>query len=142
MTRLAMVAALALVASAPLAAQEKAPRKDVVVKSKPVALEPSFQGRRLSEYVADLSSDSPSTRHHAAYAICGFGAAGAPAVPGLIKLLDDDQAVVRYPAAVCLGEIGPAAKDAIPALEKAVDDRSDDVGHMARKALKKIKGEG
>jgi hypothetical protein len=132
-TRALPALGLFLVLAAPAAAQ-----KSKVAK----AGEPSYDGRPLSSWVEDLSGLSPYTRHSAAYAIASMGPKGAPAVPALIKALDDSEATVRYASALALREIGPDAKAAVEPLRKLVDgDRSEDVVAMARKAIKQISGE-
>jgi HEAT repeat protein len=105
--------------------------------------EPSFDGRSLSSWVADLDAAAPYTRNKAAYAIGGMGASAKAAVPALIKVLNDQDAppTVRYPVCVALREIGPEAKEAVPALTAALDDRNEDVAAMARQALRHITGE-
>lgn len=106
------------------------------------AKEPSFDGRSLSSWVKDLEALAPSTRNAAAYAISSMGAAGAPAVPALVKVLrePDAPATVKYPVCVALREIGPEAKDAVPALTELLDDRNDEIAAMARKAITVITG--
>ena len=78
------------------------------------AKEPMSDGKTLSEWVVDLKDGTaPQTRNAAAYEISGMGPAAAPAVPALIKALDDPEPTVRFPVLVALGEIGPAAKRAL-----------------------------
>lgn len=122
------VLALTVLCTAPAAAQgKKAP-------------EPSFNGRPLSAWVADLKAPAPYTRNAAAYAIGGMGSAATAAVPALIVALKDEQPTVRYPVCIALREIGPTAKEAVPALTQVLDDRNDDVAAMARKAIIAITG--
>jgi hypothetical protein len=102
--------------------------------------EPSFDGRTLTQWVADLDGLAPVTRSAAAYALAAMGPDGVKGVPALVKTLADEVPAVRFPAAYALGEIGPGAIEAVPALEKLLDDRSDDVAHIARKSLKRITG--
>ena len=120
-----------LVAASPASAQEM----------KMVKGQPTWDGRTLNDWVKDLSAPAPYTRHSAAYAIAEFGEKGAPAVPALVKCLEDEQATVRYASALALGGIGPAAKDAVEPLKKLLDDRNDDVAAIARKSIKQITGE-
>ena len=47
-----------------------------------------------------------------------LGPGGKSAVPGLVRLLQDDDESVRVTAAVCLGFIGPGAELAVPELIK------------------------
>ena len=60
-------------------------------------------------------------------ATCGFAALhekARPAVPGLIRLLKDEDSDVRAIAANDLGMIGPEAEEAIPALLPLLDERN------------------
>jgi len=97
-------------------------------------------GRRLSEWVADLKAQAPQVRNAAAYEISGLGPAAAPAVPALIEALDDSEPSVRFPVTVALGEIGPAAAAAVPKLKQIMDeDRNDEIAAAAKRAIRKIK---
>jgi HEAT repeat protein len=108
-----------------------------ITKTEPVA-----DGRTLSQWVAELKAAAPQVRNAAAYEIAGLGPEAAPAVPALIKALDDPDPSVRFPVTVALREIGPAAEAAVPRLKKMVDDEiNDEVAAGARRALKAIKPE-
>jgi HEAT repeat protein len=101
--------------------------------------EPVADGRKLSQWVADLKGQAPQTRNAAAYEISGMGPAAVAAVPALIDALDDPEASVRFPVTVALAEIGPAAKAAVPKLKKMVDEEiNDEVAAAARRALRRI----
>lgn len=131
----ALVAALAM--AAPAAAQQPKAAKAHAAKAK----EHTFEGRTLASWMQDLAASAPVTRVSACYAIADFGAEGKPAVPAMVKALDDPAPTVRYSCGYALGEIGPDAAEALPRLEKMTDDQSDDLAHIARKSIKKIKGE-
>lgn len=107
------------------------------------AKEPTFDGRNLTSWIADLNAAAPQTRNAAAYAISGMGPAAKAAVPALVAVLmdKDTPASVRFPVCVALREIGPDAKDAVPALTTALDDLNEDVAMMARRAIRAITGE-
>ncbi|WP_333099968.1 HEAT repeat domain-containing protein [Microcoleus sp. Pol12A6] len=79
----------------------------------------------------DPDSDVRST---VAYALGNIG--DAPAIPGLLKLVEDSDSDVRWIAADALGNIGDAP--AIPGLLKLVEDPDSDVRGMAAYALGKI----
>ena len=101
--------------------------------------EPVADGRKLSQWVADLKAPAPQTRNAAAYEISGMGPAAAAAVPALIQALDDSEPSVRFPVTVALAEIGPKAKAAVPKLKKMMDDEiNDEVAAAARRALRRI----
>jgi hypothetical protein len=109
-------------------------------QSKTTKKEPVADGRTLSQWVADLNAIAPQVRNAAAYEISGMGPAAAPAVPALIKALDDPDPSVRFPVTVALREIGPKAEAAVPRLKKMVDEEiNDEVAAGARRALKAIK---
>jgi HEAT repeat protein len=107
------------------------------------AKEPVSDGKTLSEWVADLNNGTaPQTRNAAAYEISGMGPAAAPAVPALIKALDDPEPTVRFPVLVALGEIGPPAKAAVSKLKQMMDEEiNDEIAAAARRALKRIEPE-
>jgi hypothetical protein len=71
------------------------------------------------------------------------GAASAPAVRELIRLLDDREAETRYYAASTLGKVGRASSAAVPKLRSLIGDDSEisssvTVGRAAAEALRKI----
>jgi len=136
MRRFAIIAAVLLVATSTSTVSAQARAR----KATRAVAEPSYDGRSLSSWVSDLDGLAPVTRSTAAYALAGMGPKAVKAVPALIKALSDDVPAVRFPAAYALGEIGEIAVDAVPALEKLLDDRNDDIGHIARKSLRKITG--
>lgn len=112
------------------------------VHAQGAATGPVADGRRLSDWIADLKAEAPQTRNAAAYEISGMGPAAASAVPALIEALDDPSTAVRFPVTVALGEIGPAAADAVPRLKKMMDeDINDEIASGARRAIRKIKPE-
>jgi HEAT repeat protein len=101
--------------------------------------EPVADGRKLSQWVADLKAQAPQTRNAAAYEISGLGPAAAAAVPALIEALDDPDPTVRFPVTVALKEIGPKAKAAVPKLKKMVDEEiNDEIAAAARRAIRRI----
>ncbi|MCH7687334.1 MAG: HEAT repeat domain-containing protein [Planctomycetes bacterium] len=63
---------------------------------------------------------------------------GAPAVPGLIESLSDDESRVRAWAAYVLGRIGEDASDAVSALTTALSDPDETVQEYAQEALEAI----
>ena len=107
------------------------------------AKEPVSDGRTLSEWVAELKTGTaPQTRNAAAYEISGMGPDAAPAVPALIRALDDPEPTVRFPVLVALGEIGPAAKAAVPKLKQMMDEEiNDEIAAAAKRALRRIQPE-
>jgi HEAT repeat protein len=104
--------------------------------------EPVADGRTLSQWVADLNAPAPQTRNAAAYEISGMGPAAAPAVPALIKALDDPSGAVRFPVTVALREIGPAASAAVPRLKKMMEEETnDELASAAKRAIRRIQPE-
>lgn len=104
-----------------------------------MAVEPTYDGVTLTEWVRQMDERIPSARIHAAYVIAELGPAAAPAVPALRRALDDADPVMRYAAAWALSEIGTAARAAFPELAAhAEDDQVGDVRWIAAKALRKL----
>jgi len=76
-----------------------------------------------------LTNSSPRLRCRAAVALGLIGAAAEPAVPTLVKMLDDPE--TRRDAMDALGCIGRRADIAVPALTKALTDPDRDMQWMA-----------
>jgi hypothetical protein len=63
------------------------------------------------------------------------GADARPAVPALIRLLEDADEGPRNSACIAPRGIGPAATSALPALRRALSDRSADMRGFTRRAI-------
>lgn len=62
-----------------------------------------------------------------AEALGRLGPSALPAVPALVRLLDDEHELVRQRAASALGSLGAESPLVVPALVHALDDRDHDV---------------
>jgi HEAT repeat protein len=82
-----------------------------------------------------LSFKNPQQR---AAAIDYLATVGQPAVPALIKALQDRDPQVRAAAATTLGKIGPAASAAAIALMRAIGDKDANVRSQVVQAIAKI----
>jgi hypothetical protein len=96
-------------------------------------------GAALPALIVALGSDL-RTGELAAQAIGNLGAAGAAAVPALVKLLSSDEEGLRNSACIGLRGIGPSAKSALPQLTVTLADPSSNVRGFARLAIGKIDG--
>ncbi|MFO0964375.1 MAG: HEAT repeat domain-containing protein [Gemmataceae bacterium] len=84
---------------------------------------------------ADIKAALASLHRGETAAARSLARLGAPAVPGVIKALSDEDARIRGIAALALRHIGPAAKDAAPALAEALRDMDISVASEAAQAL-------
>jgi HEAT repeat protein len=86
---------------------------------------------------AALHDDAFVVRLAAVMSLAEFGGLAAPAVPDLVRLLDD--AALRINAARTLGRIGPPAKEAaLPGLAEALEQRDRAYRFEAALALRRI----
>src|SRR5437868_2388169 len=70
----------------------------------------------LSKWTTDLASPDRDTRREASYQLLHLGAAAKPALPDLIKALDDADKQVWSNAIATIAALGPEAVDAVPKL--------------------------
>src|SRR5262249_23200662 len=98
---------------------------------------PTFMGRPVYEWGADLKGDDAATRRIAAFALAKFGKLAAHYGPDLRALLEDPDPGVREAAALALGEFGSlAGAETIPALKRALlTDSNPVVRRSAASAL-------
>ena len=82
--------------------------------------ETTYQGKTLSQWIAELKDTDSEVRFNAATVLSAIGPDAKPAVPALIEALKVNG--IRKTAAVALGVIGPEAKPAVPALIKGFQD--------------------
>ena len=99
------------------------------------AEEPTYKGRALGEWIADLRGLDQSARVQATIAIGQMGDAAAKAVPDLAHALTDPNVKVRANAAWALARMGDAAAPAIPDLTYALYDESEHVRGRATVTL-------
>lgn len=103
------------------------------------AEEPSYRGRPLDSYVAQLASPEARQRLLAAQAISRMGPGAKAAVPPLVALLEkDDDISVRVAAVIALAKIGPEAKTALPALRRAAAGGDERLSRAAASAVEAI----
>jgi HEAT repeat protein len=81
-------------------------------------------GADVGKYVEQLAGSDREQRRDAAYHLSVMGAAAKPALPALLKALDDADRQVWAYAVATLGALGPDAKDAIPKLVEGLDTRT------------------
>jgi HEAT repeat protein len=84
--------------------------------ARPADAVPSFKGRTLTEWLADLNGTDEEKQRAALVAIMNLGPKAKAVVPDLRKLLLNKESNRRWDAAYALAAIGPDAKDALPDL--------------------------
>jgi HEAT repeat protein len=80
----------------------------------------------------------PQAKYWACIALSEMGDQAKDAVPGLIKVLSDNEPQNRLQATIALAEIGPAARPAVLELTKLLGDKFDAVRKSAVFALGRI----
>ena len=91
--------------------------------------------RRQAAALRERNLEADYTNPSQLDAVFGLSAAGAPAIPAVAALLDDEAWWVRAAAADVLGDIGEAASEAAPRLTAALSDESAWVRRNAAEAL-------
>jgi HEAT repeat protein len=96
---------------------------------------PMHLGRTAEQWATDLDADDARIRREAAVAIGALEANALPAVPALVKSLQQGTEADRVHAAEALARLGPTATDAIAPLQGALDAASWKVRRAAVRAL-------
>jgi HEAT repeat protein len=92
----------------------------------------------LSAVREQLKSPEEQVKQDGCTALAEMGASAKSAIPELIPLLQDADALTRRLAAYALGQIGPAAKSAVPELKKSYRDSDSTVMSTAMNAVQAI----
>src|SRR4051812_22263921 len=79
--------------------------------------------RMIEALAQQLAATDKELRREAAYELNSRAAEAGPALPALIKALDDQDKQVWADAVSAIAKMGPAAKDAIPALLEDLESR-------------------
>lgn len=77
----------------------------------------------VSKWTQQLASPDRDARREASYQLLHLGAAAKPALPDLIKALDDQDKQVWSNAISTIAALGPDAVDAVPKLLESLDSR-------------------
>jgi HEAT repeat protein len=85
----------------------------------------------VSKYIEQLASRDVGVRREAAYQLSNLGPAARPAIPALLKALDDDDKQVWTSVIATFAAMGPVAEESIPALLERIDGRKGK-GHRER----------
>ncbi len=105
-------------------------------KKPPDSNEPSYDGRSLTELIAALGDQDFQARIKAVYHLGYIGPKARPAVPALVRALDEER--LRESVLHSLGNIGVGADEAIPALIKAIAEYAPACRWIAAESLAKI----
>ncbi|MEI9894839.1 MAG: HEAT repeat domain-containing protein [Chthoniobacter sp.] len=77
----------------------------------------------VDKLTQQLASKDLPARREAAYQLSHLGAAAKPALPALLKALDDDDKQIWSYSMEAIAALGPAAQDATPVLIDRLDGR-------------------
>jgi len=84
----------------------------------------------IDKLTGQLASKDLPTRREAAFQLLHLGAAAKPALPALLKALDDDDKQIWSYAIQAIAVIGPDAQEAIPTLIERMDSRKGGRGRQ------------
>src|SRR5215831_3162089 len=85
--------------------------------------EPTYMGRTLRQWIADLKDADADVRFQAAYTLARMGPTIRLAFPALKEAAKDDDPRVRQYAAEALGNTGPQALPVLLELLESEDNR-------------------
>jgi len=88
-----------------------------------VAWSVSASAADVGKFIEQLSANDREQRREAGYQLSQLGAGAKPALPALIKALDDPDRQVWAYAVTAIANLGPEAKDAVPKLLEGFDSQ-------------------
>jgi hypothetical protein len=125
--------------AAPPAASATAAKKPASPPSPAAASEPpSYEGKRVADWLDLLQVDDPAARKHAAEVLSNIGPEAGTELSVIIERLAAEHVLLRHWAVTCLEKIGPAAKAAVDALVQRLDDDEPLIREKAATALERI----
>lgn len=100
---------------------------------------------RTAEYVRSMAKGLTDPSEYARADICTrlyeLKEKSAPAIPMLIKTLNDSNLRVRRLAIEALGEIGAAAKEALPKLQDLAKSKNAEISNAAKRSIEYIRNQ-
>lgn len=99
---------------------------------------PTYHGRSVEQWTADLAHPHTPVRLSAAKALVKFDSGAEIAVGPLLDVLEDENADVRLYAAYALGMIKRQPEQCLPALTKLLSDPDEHVRYSAEWSLAQI----
>lgn len=97
-----------------------APQKAVTAPVE--ASPPSYEGKRVADWLDLLQVDDPAARKHATEVLSKIGPEAGMELSTFVERLEHEHVLLRNWAVTCLEKIGPPAKPAMEALLKRLDD--------------------
>src|SRR5262245_23988743 len=104
----------------------------------PAKAPPTFAGRSLDAWVADLKDPNPLVREEALEVVARLGADARPAADAVRKLLDDPLLTTRLRASLALWKIERKVEAALPALAAAARDPNQTTRLLVLDALEEV----
>ena len=104
----------------PAASAAAAPQKAVAAPAE--AGPPSYEGKRVGDWLDLLQVDDPTARKHATEVLSKIGPEAGTELSTFVQRLEHEHVLLRHWAVTCLEKIGPPAKAATEALLKRLDD--------------------
>ncbi|HET6880351.1 MAG TPA: HEAT repeat domain-containing protein [Pirellulales bacterium] len=99
---------------------------------------PSYEGKRVADWLDLLQVDDPAARKHAAEVLSHIGPEAGAELSVIIERLGAEHVLLRHWAVTCLERIGPAARAAVDALVERLDDDEPLIREKSAVALEKV----
>lgn len=102
------------------------------------ATPPSYEGKRVADWLDLLQVNDPAARKHAAQVLASIGPEAGTELSVFIQRLAAEHVLLRHWAVTCLEKIGPAARGAVDALLDRLDDEEPLIREKVAVALQSI----
>ncbi|HVX13032.1 MAG TPA: hypothetical protein VHC22_17745 [Pirellulales bacterium] len=99
---------------------------------------PSYEGKRVGDWLDLLQVDDPAARKHATEVLSTIGPEAGTELSEFVDRLTADHVLLRHWAVTCLERIGPPARAAVDALVDRLEDDEPLIREKSAAALERV----